>query len=69
MVGSVVEVFGFAFFSWHDQKVESIEDVLLLLLPVIVVEVVVHPHEPLINKLWYDVLFSLQIRRLRQFDG
>jgi len=41
-----------------NQKVEIVEDFLLLCPPVIIVEVVLNPHESLVDHLWRDVLLQ-----------
>ncbi len=53
----------------NDQQIEVIKDILLLLLPVLVVEVVFYPHEPLIDylrdngflQIWRELWWKLHL--------
>ena len=36
---------------WNDKKVEVVKDFLLFKLPVVIMKVVINPHEPLVNHL------------------
>ena len=52
----------------HDEQIEAVEGVLLLRLPVGIVEVIVEPHELLVNHLRRNVLLELEVRHLRKLD-
>lgn len=65
---SIVEVLELAFFAGHHEQVEVVVDFLLRLLPVLVMEVVVDPHEALVEYLRHDVLAELQLLGLGQLN-
>lgn len=60
VVTSVIEVLEVAIFSRHHKQVEAVKDFGLGFLPISIMEVVVDPHELLIDHLWYDVLLQIQ---------
>lgn len=64
----IIKVFEFAFLPRHDQEVETVKYFFLCLLPILIMEVVIYPHESLIDHFGHDILFELKLFWLWKLD-
>jgi len=61
VVASVIEVLEVALLARYHKQIEAVKDFFLGFLPISIVEVVIDPHELLIDHLWNDVFLQFQV--------